>query len=136
MLRTRSLQPPAHVQTVSCRRRHHCCHRRLRSSCSPDLEAPSAQSLGGNRGATLTLPPLLCCVTLCCRLRRLRPGDQAGSVPAGSGEAVARHLLQVPSVWLHPDRRVHQQVGKLEICLLSYTAELRIQSETPLGLCV
>lgn len=49
---------------------------------------------------------------LCRRLRRLRPGDQAGSVPAGSGEAVARHLLQVPSVRLRSDRRVHQQVGR------------------------
>lgn len=45
------------------------------------------------------------------RLCRLQGGDQAGPVPAGPGEAVARQLLQVPNVRHHPHRRVHQQVS-------------------------
>lgn len=53
------------------------------------------------------------------RLRRLWGGDQTGSVSAGSGEAVARQLFQMPDMQLHAHRRVHQQVGappKTHVC--------------------
>lgn len=54
------------------------------------------------------------------RLRWLRRGDQARAVSAGSGAAVAPHLLQMPHVWLRPHWRVHQQVGAL-MCAASKT---------------
>lgn len=92
----------------TCSRLHRC--RCLRSSCSPDLIAPSVppRKLRSCSHSSLLSP-------VCrARLRRLRPGDQAGSVAAGAGQAVARHLLQVPSVRLRSDRRVHQQVGQAD----------------------
>lgn len=47
------------------------------------------------------------------RLCRLRQGDQTGTVSAGSGETVARHVLPMPYVRLCAHWRVHQQVGGL-----------------------
>lgn len=45
------------------------------------------------------------------RLCRLWRRDQAGSVPPGTGETVARQLLQVSDVQHGPHGRVHQQVS-------------------------
>lgn len=49
--------------------------------------------------------------TVFYRLCRLRRRDQAGSVPPGTGETVARQLLQVSDVQHGPHGRVHQQVS-------------------------
>ena len=46
-----------------------------------------------------------------CRLRWVQGGDQAWPVAPGSGQAVARQLLQMPDLQHHPHRGVHQQVG-------------------------
>lgn len=46
-----------------------------------------------------------------CRLRWVQGGDQARPVTPGSGQAVARQLLQMPDLQHHPHRGVHQQVG-------------------------
>lgn len=70
-----------------------------------------------------------------CRLCWVQGGDQTRPVASGTGQAVARQLLQMPDLQRHPHRGVHQQVG-LPLSLPQLPGLLHSSRHSPFSPCL